>query len=57
MAENLRSLLIKEKGVIALGCYDAMSARIIEKAGFKVSYVSGNAVSRSLGFPDVGINT
>lgn len=38
------------------GCHDAMSARLIEEAGFEVGFMSGFAVSASrLGMPDTGL--
>jgi 2-methylisocitrate lyase-like PEP mutase family enzyme len=43
--------------LIAPGVYDGLSARVAERAGFAVLYVSGGAVSRSTGVPDVGLMT
>jgi len=38
------------------GCHDAMSARLIEAAGFEIGFMSGFAVSASrLGMPDTGL--
>jgi 2-methylisocitrate lyase-like PEP mutase family enzyme len=38
------------------GCHDAMSARLIEEAGFEIAFMSGFAVSASrLGLPDTGL--
>jgi 2-methylisocitrate lyase-like PEP mutase family enzyme len=38
------------------GCYDAMSARLIERAGFKTTFMGGFAVSASrIGMPDTGL--
>ena len=38
------------------GCFDAMSARVIEEAGFHLAFMSGFAVSASrLGMPDTGL--
>ena len=38
------------------GCHDAMSARLIEEAGFALGFMSGFAVSASrLGMPDTGL--
>ena len=38
------------------GCHDAMSARLIEEAGFELGFMSGFAVSASrLGMPDTGL--
>ncbi len=49
-----------EKGEISLsvGVYDALSAKLAEKAGFKAVVVSGYAVAGSLlGEPDIGLLT
>ena len=38
------------------GCHDAMSARLIQEAGFEIGFMSGFAVSGSrLGMPDAGL--
>ena len=49
--------LLNGKGAIAVapGCYDAMSAMLIEQAGFPIAYMSGLCVAASLGYPDTGI--
>lgn len=54
---RLRQLLRGDRLVVAPGAYDALSARIIADCGFEVIYVTGAGVSRSLGFPDVGLVT
>jgi len=55
---KFRQLLNKEGIVVAPGAYDALSARIIEKAGFDAVYVTGFGVSASLlAMPDIGILT
>jgi 2-methylisocitrate lyase-like PEP mutase family enzyme len=43
--------------LIAPGVYDGLSARIAEAAGFEALYVSGGAIARSMGYPDVGLVT
>ena len=38
------------------GCHDAMSARLIQEAGFEIGFMSGFAVSAArLGMPDTGL--
>ena len=51
----LRSAM--ERGLVhAPGCFDALSATLIEQAGFEAAYVSGFALSAaSLGVPDLGL--
>lgn len=55
-AQKLRQLLTQDKIIMAPGAYDAWSARLIEKAGFPVVYMTGYGVSASvLGRPDIGL--
>ena len=55
-AERLRSLLARPGILTMPGCHDAMSARLIEEAGFELGFMSGFAVSASrLGMPDTGL--
>src|SRR5262245_41276947 len=54
---HLRSLLEREGLLIAPGVYDGLSARIAELAGFAVLYVSGGAIARGMGYPDIGLVT
>jgi hypothetical protein len=51
--------LIEENGVVLMpGCYDALSAAIIENEGFHAGFISGYALSASLlGKPDFGFLT
>lgn len=51
--------MITEKGVLLLpGCYDALSAKIMQQAGHQAAFVSGYAVSACmLGEPDLGLLT
>ena len=54
----LRRLLRKDKILVAPGAYNALTAKIIEKAGFRAVYVTGYGVSSTfLGKPDVGLIT
>ena len=55
-ADRLRQRLRQPGIIIMPGCYDAMSARLIEEGGFGVGFMSGFAVSASrLGMPDTGL--
>ena len=55
---TLRDLLARPGPVLAPGCYDALSARLIEEAGFPVAYMTGFGSSAArLGRPDVGLMT
>ncbi len=47
-----------ERGyVMAPGAYDALTAKLVEKAGFPAIYLTGGGFSRSSGFPDYGLMT
>jgi 2-methylisocitrate lyase-like PEP mutase family enzyme len=55
-AERLRVLLDRAGILLMPGCHDAMSARLIEEAGFELGFMSGFAVSAArLGMPDTGL--
>jgi len=54
----LRKVLAEEKLLVTLGVHDALSARIMEKAGFKATFLSGFGFEASLlGKPDAGLLT
>ena len=55
-AERLRRRL-QQPGILVMpGCHDAMSARLIQEAGFEIGFMSGFAVSAArLGMPDTGL--
>ena len=55
--QTLKELLRREKLLVAPGCFDGLSARLIEEAGFEAAYLSGGAVARSMGIPDIGLVT
>jgi 2-methylisocitrate lyase-like PEP mutase family enzyme len=43
--------------LVAPGCFDGLSARLVQEAGFEAVYLSGGAVARSMGLPDIGLVT
>ena len=54
---RLRQLLTSAP-LIVPGCYDAMSAKVLERAGFPAVYMTGYGTSLSLlGLPDAGLAT
>jgi len=54
----LRRLLKEEEILLAPGCFNALSACLVEQACFKVIYISGAAVAGNfLGYPDIGLTT
>ncbi|HEY1777667.1 MAG TPA: isocitrate lyase/PEP mutase family protein [Solirubrobacteraceae bacterium] len=53
---RLRELLAGDRLIVAPGAYDALSARLIEQAGFDTVYMTGYGASASLlGRPDIGL--
>jgi len=57
-APSLKALIQRGKIVAAPGAYDALSALLIEQAGFEAIYLTGNGQTASmLGLPDVGLVT
>ncbi len=57
-AKQLRKSLAGNAAVIAPGVYDALTALMVEQAGFQCAYVSGASVSFTrIGRPDLGLTT
>lgn len=55
---RLRELIARGPTLYAPGCYNAMSAKVLEQAGFDAIYMTGYGTSLSLtGLPDVGLAT
>jgi 2-methylisocitrate lyase-like PEP mutase family enzyme len=56
-ARRLRDLLAGP-AFIAPGCYDALTALLVEQAGFGCAYVSGASIAFTrIGRPDIGLTT
>jgi 2-methylisocitrate lyase-like PEP mutase family enzyme len=55
--QALKQLLQRDQLLVAPGCFDGLSARLVEEAGFEAAYLSGGAVARSMGIPDIGLVT
>ena len=54
----LREILAKPGIIKAPGIYDGISARVVQKSGFEVGYLSGAGVAASyLGEPDIGLTS
>ena len=50
--DKLRALLAEEGALVLPGCFDALTARLIERAGYSGAFMGGFAVSASrLGAP------
>src|SRR5580700_11295775 len=55
-AQRLRDILAEPGITVMPGCYDGLSAKLVAAAGFKVTFMSGFAVSAArLGLPDTGL--
>ena len=55
---RLRELLASKTPLLVPGCYNALSAKILERAGFPAVYMTGYGTSLSLlGMPDAGLAT
>ncbi len=55
-AETLRTLLAQDRLHVMPCCFDALSAKLIEQAGFELTFMSGFAASASrIGQPDLGL--
>jgi phosphoenolpyruvate phosphomutase len=57
-ARQLRELLRRPGAIVAVGAHDALSARLIERAGFDAVWASGFAISASqFALPDANVLT
>ncbi len=55
-ADKLRRLLEAPEIILMSACHDALTARLIEAAGFPATFMSGFGVAASrLGLPDTGL--
>ena len=54
-AARLRALLASPGLKLMPCCHDALSARLVERAGFPLTFVSGFAASAARGLPDTGL--
>jgi 2-methylisocitrate lyase-like PEP mutase family enzyme len=54
---RLRELLAGDDLVVAPGAYDALTARLVEQAGFPAVYMTGAGTAAGLGYPDYGLLT
>ncbi len=55
---KLRQMINAGEAIFVPGCYNAMSARVLDKVGFPAIYMTGYGTSLSLlGMPDAGLAT
>ena len=58
MTTRVQSILDRSDSLVFPGVYDTLSAKLAERAGFELAFVSGYAVSATcIGEPDVGLLT
>src|SRR6266850_2264388 len=55
-SKSFRELLLRDEPLILIGAHDALSARLIEQAGFEAYMIGGfPAVGARYGVPDIGL--
>jgi methylisocitrate lyase len=54
---RFRNLIEAPEILVMPGAWDGLSARLIEQAGFDGVYISGGAIARGSGVPDIGLVT
>jgi len=55
--QRLRTLINQPGYLIVPGAYDALTARLVQIAGFDAVYLTGGGYSRACGYPDLGLLT
>ena len=55
---KLRELIDKNSVLVAAGCYEAVSGKLVEQVGFETAYLTGyGSAATVLGKPDYGFMT
>jgi len=52
---KLRSLLASDEILVMPCCYDGLTARMVDRAGFPLTFMTGFGVAAAHGFPDTGL--
>lgn len=55
--QQLRDLIARPGYTVIPGAYDPLMARLVQVAGFEAVYITGGGISRSQGYPDMGLLT
>jgi carboxyvinyl-carboxyphosphonate phosphorylmutase len=55
--KQFRQLIAAPEILVLPGAWDALSALLIERAGFQGVYITGGGIARSSGVPDIGLIT
>ena len=56
-SRRFRELIVAPEILVLPGAWDALSALLIEQAGFQGVYITGGGIARSSGVPDIGLIT
>lgn len=54
---RLRHLLVGPQLAVMPCCYDGITSRLVEEAGFEITFMTGFGVSATYGLPDTGLVT
>src|SRR5256885_15253331 len=58
MATRVTAILKRQGSIVFPGVYDTLSAKIVQRVGFPMSFISGYSVAASsIGEPDLGLLT
>src|ERR1700740_477544 len=55
--QRMKELIARRGYTMVPGAYDALTARLVEQAGFEAVYLTGGGYSRANGYPDLGLLT
>ncbi len=55
--QQFARMLASGEMIVAPGCYDALTASLIQRAGFSACYMTGAGTASSFGLPDYGLLT
>jgi hypothetical protein len=55
--KDLRTMLSSKTITLMPCCYDGLTARLVEQAGFSLTFMTGFGVAASHGLPDTGLLT
>src|SRR5215212_10022136 len=58
VSTRVGAILQRDRSIVFPGCYDTLSAKLVERAGFPMSFISGYSVAATaIGEPDLGLLT
>ena len=56
-AGGFREVMRRDGMVLAPGVYDCLTAKLVERAGYRAAYMTGAGTAAGLGYPDLGLLT